>query len=160
MPGINTGAVFRYRKCCYYCCIHTSKAWTNHGSPSFLPDRPAVWAKPLITIPGHCYMCMYTPSLISGQAVALFFNFLSPVKLSCHGSCTPAVHQCCVSIWFGGWAAGMEGGYYFMPLVCDKSLSICLCHYLLKHKGCSSYCSGFNGIQSLSLLRYQSDVLH
>lgn len=102
-----------------------------------------------IIIPGQCCRYMYTPSLISVRFVSLFFNFLSPVKLSCHGSYTPALYECCMSIWFGGWAARMEGGYGFMPPVCDKSQSICQFHYLLKHKGCSCYYSFFNRLPSL-----------
>jgi len=53
-----------------------------------------------------------------------------------------------MSIWFGGWAASIEGGYGFMPLARDKSQSICKCHYLLRHKGCSCCYSGFNGLPS------------
>lgn len=123
-----------------------AKHWPTVDSlPSFLPDRPDFLAEALITIPGHCCTYMYTPSLISVRFVSLFFNFLSPVKLSCRGSYTPGLYESYMSIWFGGWAVWMEGGQSFMPPVCDKSQSICQCHYLLKHKGCLCYCFGFNG---------------
>ncbi len=99
------------------------------------------------------------PILHRSAFVSLFFNFLSPVKLSCHGSYTPGLYESYMSIWFGGWAVLMEGGYSFMPPVCDKSQSICQCHYLLKHKGCSCYCSGFNGHQSVLLKTNKSDLI-